>query len=222
MSKTSWAFKYLSQDEALRALYIDFEGAKGRPPVYLGVMGRGRRKSVAPHVQSHMPHEAFTFAGDRPMSLAAAVESVVQRAEAKNRRIVSWTEYDRVVAGLLLGVPIAVGAAYLSCRLIAAGWSACGDAEPPYLFALLFLYLPAIACAAWIGWTAVIVVTRRAKVWQSALVASLVVLLVGYLPIVTSVPMNAPEYYAAAEDDPALETCGPGGVPTWWPAWVPI
>ena len=49
---------------------------------------------MPPHVQSHVLHEAFAFAGDRPMSLAAAVESVVQRAEAKNRRIVSWTEYD--------------------------------------------------------------------------------------------------------------------------------
>ena len=35
-------FKRLTEAEALRALYIDFEGEKGKPPVLLGVHRRGR------------------------------------------------------------------------------------------------------------------------------------------------------------------------------------
>ena len=34
-------FRHLTEAEALRALYVDFEGEKDRPPVLLGVHRRG-------------------------------------------------------------------------------------------------------------------------------------------------------------------------------------
>ena len=39
--------KRLTAAEALRALYIDFEGGKDQPPVLLGVHRRGRGASVS-------------------------------------------------------------------------------------------------------------------------------------------------------------------------------
>jgi hypothetical protein len=42
MTEPGDGFKRLSAAEALRALYIDFEGEKDKPPVIVGVHRRGR------------------------------------------------------------------------------------------------------------------------------------------------------------------------------------
>jgi hypothetical protein len=46
MTDPANAFKRLSTAEALRALYIDFEGQKDQPPVLLGVLRRGGKGST--------------------------------------------------------------------------------------------------------------------------------------------------------------------------------
>lgn len=51
MTDQARAFKRLSTAEALRALYIDFEGQKGQPSVLLGVHRRGRGESPFVQVQ---------------------------------------------------------------------------------------------------------------------------------------------------------------------------
>jgi hypothetical protein len=43
MTEQAKAARRLSASEALRALYIDFEGEKDRPPVLLGTLRRGGR-----------------------------------------------------------------------------------------------------------------------------------------------------------------------------------
>jgi hypothetical protein len=88
------AFKRLSAAEALRALYIDFEGegAEHRPPVLLGVHRRGR--GSRPNVHGYVLDPALARSTDPTMSLHDAVLRVVQRAERNDRRIVAWTEHE--------------------------------------------------------------------------------------------------------------------------------
>ena len=58
MTDPAQAFKRLSAAEALRALYIDFEGQKDQPPVLLGVLRRGGKGST-PFVDQDVVDEAF-------------------------------------------------------------------------------------------------------------------------------------------------------------------
>jgi hypothetical protein len=91
--------KRLIATEALRALYIDFEGNRDQPPVLLGVHRRGR--GSRPYVQQDVVDEAFAGLVPRYLPLRDAVENVVRRAEHGERRIVSWSEHDLNVARTL-------------------------------------------------------------------------------------------------------------------------
>lgn len=99
MTELSRTFGSLTADEALRALYIDFEGRKDQPPVLLGTLRRSR--GPRPHVQHDIVDARFGALGSRAMTLRDAVENVVRRAERGDRRIVSWSEHDlRVVRSM--------------------------------------------------------------------------------------------------------------------------
>jgi hypothetical protein len=89
---TDWSsFERMTNAEALRALYIDFEGEKDKTPVLLGVHRRGQ--GAHPHVHSHVMDAAFGSSNEA-MSLHDAVLNVVLRAEKGDRRIVAWTEHE--------------------------------------------------------------------------------------------------------------------------------
>jgi hypothetical protein len=99
MTDLRTAFRRLSADEALHALYIDFEGEKDKPPVILGVHRRGR--GARPFVYVDVVDETFASLAASSRSLHDAVATVVRRAERRDRRIVSWTEYDLKVVRTL-------------------------------------------------------------------------------------------------------------------------
>jgi hypothetical protein len=92
------SFERLSAAEALRALYIDFEGEKDKTPVLLGVLRRGQ--GARPYVHSHILDRDFA-AFARVTSLHDAVLNVVMRAEKGDRRIVAWTEHELKVVRTL-------------------------------------------------------------------------------------------------------------------------
>ena len=92
MTDQSKSFKQLSAAEALRALYIDFEGRKDEAPVLLGVHRRGR--GSRPYVQQDVVDETFAGLVPRYLPLRDCVENVVRRAEHGDRRIVSWSQHD--------------------------------------------------------------------------------------------------------------------------------
>jgi hypothetical protein len=95
------SFRRLSAAEALRALYIDFEGGKDRPPVLLGVHRRGR--GSLPFVQQDVVDETFAGLVPRYLPFHDAVENTVRRAEKGDRRIVAWSEHELDVAKTLAG-----------------------------------------------------------------------------------------------------------------------
>jgi len=84
----------LTREEAQRALYIDFEGRKDAPPVLLGTS----RRVGAGRVHQYLTDPRFASIGDvdglEVMSLADAVERIIQRAEKRDRLIVAWTEHE--------------------------------------------------------------------------------------------------------------------------------
>ncbi len=89
----------LTAAEALRALYIDFEGRIDEPPVLLGVHRRGR--GAQPYVQQDVVDPTFEGLVPRYMPLRDAVANVVQRAVRRDRRIVAWSEHELTVVRTL-------------------------------------------------------------------------------------------------------------------------
>ena len=89
-------FATLTEAEARRALYIDFEGGKDRPPVLLGTLRRASR-GPDPFVFQVVVDPEFAAAGPELLPLIEAIERVVVRAEARDRRIVAWTEHELTV-----------------------------------------------------------------------------------------------------------------------------
>lgn len=88
--------KRMTPDEAQRALYIDFEGRKDRPPVLLGTTHKASAHRVHAYLTDRR-YDAFAVEGWDVMSFADAVDHILQRAKAKDRLIVAWTTHERDV-----------------------------------------------------------------------------------------------------------------------------
>jgi hypothetical protein len=124
MTDLANSFRRLPAAEALRALYIDFEGEKDKPPVILGVHRRGR--GARPFVYVDVVDETFASLAASSRSLRDAVATVVRRAEHGDRRIVSWTEHDLKVVRALRDedrdLVARFEARYVNARLVARRW----------------------------------------------------------------------------------------------------
>jgi hypothetical protein len=135
MTELGRSFKRLSAAEARNALYIDFEGQKDKPPVFLGVLRRPGR-GPQPFVQPAVVDETFGRLTGSWLGLRDAVANVVVRAEARDRRIVSWSEHDlEVVRSLRSEDPELVArfeARYGNARAVAQRWrNRCHDGDKP-------------------------------------------------------------------------------------------
>ena len=134
VSNRARSFRHLSAAEALRALYVDFEGPKDQPPVLLGVHRRGR--GARPWVHQVALDDAFSTLGIEVRSLSGAIEVVVRRAERGDRRIVAWSEYELgVVRTLSEEDPELVNrfeARYANARAVAERWrNRCHGGDKP-------------------------------------------------------------------------------------------
>jgi len=92
----------MTPQEARRAIYIDYEGSKGRDPTLLGVLVEGDLRQVvidpAFHVCVGKRGASCTEAGDHRQSVA----DLVAKADRERRHIVSWSEHDRKVMAVVL------------------------------------------------------------------------------------------------------------------------
>jgi len=87
----------LSSKEARRALYIDFEGRKAAAPVLIGCTQRAGKRSEPRAWQAITDARFEPLAHDgeiQLLSLPDAVERILERAEAKDRLIVAWSEHE--------------------------------------------------------------------------------------------------------------------------------
>jgi len=96
--------------EARRALYVDYEGSKDRPPTVLGyLMDRTLAAGIveplfAPCHKKHRAEHA-ALADHRQL-----VECLVDRAEGEDRLVVSWSRHDlRLMEGILQGDELRLG-----------------------------------------------------------------------------------------------------------------
>ena len=95
MTRPPWG--HVTPETIKRALCIDFEGQKDKPPVLLGCATR-TGKSASPPAWQYITDPTFeplARAGDMELlTLSAAVERILQRAEKKGRQIIAWSEHE--------------------------------------------------------------------------------------------------------------------------------
>lgn len=135
---------------------------------------------------------------------------------------------DRVASHLpiILAAIIWLPGSWLLTGLVGSAWEECEDLDAGGRFALLFLALPVIMVAAFGPFgTAWFLLrrhrTRRATVPFIAAVAAAVFAVTLFVPIRGETDWI--DYDPAARPSNTVTTamCGLGGIPTWWPAWLP-
>lgn len=127
----------ITVEEARRALYIDFEGRKDKAPVLLGCAnrsGRGAKPWVWQAVTDPL-FEPLTKADDdiELLPLPDAVERILQRAKAKDRVIVAWSEHELEVVAEYCPQHLArFEERFVNARAVAVHWrNACHDRQKP-------------------------------------------------------------------------------------------
>ena len=125
----------LTPEQARQALYIDFEGGKGEPPVLLGCgrrTGRGQRQFVPQYITD----VRFAPLADdevEVLPLTDAVERILQRAKSKDRLIVAWSNHELDVVKEYCPKQVdRFQARYVNARTFAVYWrNACHAGERP-------------------------------------------------------------------------------------------
>jgi hypothetical protein len=125
------------------------------------------------------------------------------------------------VAALVLAGIANVALSVAVVRLIGSAWTECADIEAGGRFILVFGYLPVTALAT--ACTAAITLhsSRRLGRISRAVLVLAAVLLAALLVVMWSVPVAGYGDWPGGAGDEATAQCGPGGVPTWWPSWLP-
>lgn len=112
--------------EAIRALYIDFEGNKDQPPTLLGCARRskGEPTALVTHVVTESTFAPLAEADALDVrSLPEAIEHILRRAESKDRRIVAWTTHElEIVREYCPEQFDRFAARYVNARAVAEWW----------------------------------------------------------------------------------------------------
>ena len=136
---------------------------------------------------------------------------------AHQRRLADVRRQRRRALGLVpLSVPVALLVPWFFVQLIGRAESACLDLDAGDRAALFGLWLLLALVS---GWAFLIGCLAAWKLRMAARVAVglVFVLVICVAATRQSVPVGSPADYAAGTNG----ECGPGGVPTWWPAILP-
>lgn len=107
----------IQPEEAIRALYIDFEGFQDQSPALIGVLRRYQFRQVV--LDPDLAHPA----DERDLEvepLAVAVDKLVRRCEEEDRCLVAFSQHEK--RRILEYAGIDVSTWYRDARLIAKRW----------------------------------------------------------------------------------------------------
>lgn len=108
----------ISQEEAERAIYIDFECFMGQPPTIIGFECDEKFKQVICDRELELAARAKCL---DCTSAQEAISHLLDRAVLERRRVVAYSQHEKNIARLI-GVDL--GVAYADARLIAKRWLA--------------------------------------------------------------------------------------------------
>jgi hypothetical protein len=111
------AHRTISPGEAARAIYIDFESTAADPPVLLGA---ACEDELVQWVLDPRLGDAAAASGLEQLSLADAVQRVLDRCVREERLLVGYSQHERQVIHGELGID--VSDLYRDARMIAVRW----------------------------------------------------------------------------------------------------
>jgi hypothetical protein len=130
-----------------------------------------------------------------------------------DRLLVPWR---LLAAGLLTVVLIA----YEVLFLVGAAWSACGDVGGVAIgFSLWGLFAIAIGAGS-IAFYVGSVIPRRRSILVRYVAGAVLAIAAVFALATISIPLSNPADYREVSRVDYPE-CGPNGIPTWWPSWLP-
>ncbi len=114
----------------------------------------------------------------------------------------------------------------ISTALIGGAYEACDPLDAGGRAALNVIYFPAITIVAWAAFGVGMWATRSLGVPTRFLSGALLAIAVCLMAIAISVPIYGEAFWAGPPPAPGesfagTAQCGPGGIPTWWPVWLP-
>ena len=108
----------ISQEDAARAIYVDFEGFKDKSPCLLGILVEGAMEQVV------LDRRLFAAAGAtrcRQASIEAVAGELMTRCRSEGRRLVGYSQHERRVFWQHAGIDFFEE--YRDARMIANRWS---------------------------------------------------------------------------------------------------
>jgi O-antigen/teichoic acid export membrane protein len=139
----------------------------------------------------------------------------------------AWRRYR---IGSLIPIIVAavvwLPASWLLTGLIASAWEECEDLDAGNRFGLLFLVLPVIMFAAFAAFGSAWFLLKGTQTLR-AVIPFIAAMVAAVFVVSLFVPIRGDEDwvgYDPADRSPDTATtalCGEGGIPTWWPAWLP-
>ena len=122
-----------------------------------------------------------------------------------------------LVLSLVPAVPLAFGTVWL----IGSAWAVCDEAEAGARFGLNTVILVFLMLAGWAAFSVALITLRKAHL-LIRLACGAVLALAACLTVVTlEVPAYGEDFYGLERPRRDAPECGPEGIPTWWPDWLP-
>ncbi|HXX61674.1 MAG TPA: hypothetical protein VEI48_10340 [Candidatus Sulfotelmatobacter sp.] len=136
-------------------------------------------------------------------------------------QVFPWRPPHRAWLWAGLGLPVGLGLGYGSGQLIAAAQSACGDFSPGGAFGLLYFTLPGVVALTVLSFAGGALVGGGWGLRIGHLAGLAVPLAVTIWIVAQAVPAYPGSVYVPDPLSRVTLACGPTGVPTWWPWWLP-
>jgi len=122
------------------------------------------------------------------------------------------------------GLPLCVIGAVLADRQVALAWDACDDMSPGGASALTFVFLPGVILVSWLAFAVGTLVSFRLHAAIRVAIGLTLVIVICAAAVAMWVPAYpAGDYQGGGWHayNPGYPECGPNGIPTWWPSWLP-
>jgi hypothetical protein len=81
--------------------------------------------------------------------------------------------------------------------------------------------LPLLIGVGWAAYTGALFFGRRIPLLVRLVAATVLVVAICLAVVVELVPAYGEDFYGFSGPTVDLPECGPGGIPTWWPRWLP-
>ena len=139
------------------------------------------------------------------------------QGEAVSFRVRASRDRWHAVGLFVASVPVALVIPFLFVRLIGSAWDACLDLKPGGWLGLFGLLVLLVIVGWWLFWAGALLAWRFAFPWRVAAGIAAVVVMCVVATWLTVPYGDASDY----DQGGASAECGPGGIPTWWPAVLP-